>query len=973
MQRIIHTCFRLWLVFAPFAVLSQNCLERLDSAVSFSKYDKQEALLYAEQLITDLDSARCPAELGYAEAYNNLGLIYLGFSQYEKAIGAIKKSLQLKLEKYDSLSTELIDICLNLSSAYQYARLYSEAEIYLQWAISAVKSNYTESDRRYLEALYRSALFNRDVGNYDKSRWDFETTLSIVERHFSLNDSIRGSLLTEYGTLLRLTGEYAETEQVLERAINLLRGKYELLHLRAVDRLAALKLDNGEFSESENHLLSNLQLKKEDYPEDSLIMIETLNNLAILYFKINDLESAEKYYNELYRYARGQPQIQPYVANNMGAIYLKKGDYKRAETYFQSSVDDLRQLYGGIHPDYANALSNLANTHKGLMDLNGALNLYMRVLDLDNVIYGPDNQRYATTLNNIALVYQLMGYYDLTEKLLTQSLAIRKARLGEKHPLYAKNLNDLGVYYLSKKDTLQALIHFDKALEAEIHHMQTVFPVLTDTQRQLFFEDTRFNLERFASLCFSERFFNSTWVEKAFDYYLNTKSVLFYAADKMRQVMLQSEDAAIKNTFIKWRDMKYLLAESYLLSSADLESRGIDIGLLEEECNALEKKLALLSSAFSSQNELSFYTWRDLAQNLEDQSVLVEMIEFRNYLVKEGDFGAVQGFEDRSRYVAFVLEAKGQELKRMRFSSSAELEDQFNFYRNSLKFGMSDAHSYEVFWKEIDGLLLGKKKVYYAPDGIFHKLNPAVFYDAAAGQYVADKYKLVYITSGKDFMQGRNAGNSSQPTAAIFGNPDFSKLNLPAPLNPLPEAEREADEITAILEKNKWQVTDYYFLDATEGNLKAREDPGILHLATHGYFDDDSNSKNSLLHSGVYLSKEKGTPEDGILTAYEAMNLKLDQTRLVVLSACETGLGTIKNGEGVFGLQRAFLVAGAGNLIISLVKVNDSATKNFMNMFYSELMKTQSIEESFFSARASFKDQYTDPYTWGAFILVSKH
>ncbi|MEQ8809254.1 MAG: CHAT domain-containing protein, partial [Imperialibacter sp.] len=202
--------------------------------------------------------------------------------------------------------------------------------------------------------------------------------------------------------------------------------------------------------------------------------------------------------------------------------------------------------------------------------------------------------------------------------------------------------------------------------------------------------------------------------------------------------------------------------------------------------------------------------------------------------------------------------------------------------------------------------------------------------------------------------------------------PDFSSLNLTEPLNALPEAEREADDVTEILQGGKWKVSDFYYLNATESNLKLSQDPGILHLATHGYFEEDSKRQSALLNSGVYLARDKSTQEDGILTAYEAMNLKLDQTRLVVLSACETALGTVKNGEGVYGLQRAFLVAGASNLIISLVKVNDTATKNFMNMFYSEFVKEHSIEDSFFTARQRFKEQYPDPFTWGAFILVAK-
>jgi len=102
------------------------------------------------------------------------------------------------------------------------------------------------------------------------------------------------------------------------------------------------------------------------------------------------------------------------------------------------------------------------------------------------------------------------------------------------------------------------------------------------------------------------------------------------------------------------------------------------------------------------------------------------------------------------------------------------------------------------------------------------------------------------------------------------------------------------------------------------------------------------------------------------------MNLVLDETNLVVLAACETGLGTIQNGEGVFGLQRAFLVAGAKNVLISLVKINDNAARTFMNLYYEQLKELQDAQKAFFAARTAFKKMENDPYNWGAYILVSK-
>jgi CHAT domain-containing protein len=260
------------------------------------------------------------------------------------------------------------------------------------------------------------------------------------------------------------------------------------------------------------------------------------------------------------------------------------------------------------------------------------------------------------------------------------------------------------------------------------------------------------------------------------------------------------------------------------------------------------------------------------------------------------------------------------------------------------------------------------------------------------------------VTNTRDILQTPAAASSK--TAEIFSYPDFGTApaepdaegtRMPGfpELKDLPGTKTESDSIKKILHTQLWKVSDHLQKDASEKAIKKVSSPQVLHIATHGFFLKDVKDsmgkvygiesaiakENPLLRSGVILAgaaamaKERFVSvekEDGILTAYEAAGLDLSGTDLVVLSACETGLGEMLNGQGVYGLQRAFFVAGARSLIMSLWKVDDKATQELMVAFYREWLADPKAgkQKALKAAQLTLKAKYSSPYYWGAFVVL---
>ncbi|HYC85756.1 MAG TPA: CHAT domain-containing protein [Chryseosolibacter sp.] len=376
-----------------------------------------------------------------------------------------------------------------------------------------------------------------------------------------------------------------------------------------------------------------------------------------------------------------------------------------------------------------------------------------------------------------------------------------------------------------------------------------------------------------------------------------------------------------------------------------------------------------------------------------------------------------RSYPKKVRYVALAVTPDAQSPRYVTIENGDDLETKYaKFYRNAMQLRLEDPHSYKIFWQPVQEILgAATKRVYFSPDGVYNTINPATLHNPGTKRFVLDDTELVLVSNTADIL--RPATPSPSRKAVLFGFPDYTGASTPAGTEPsefmllkndsarrfftgdniteLPGTRVEVNAIESLL-KPGMEVMKYMSAEASEEKIKEIAAPKLVHIATHGFFLDDISentrdgrsvtgiasatlAENPLLRSGLLLAgagktitegRRNSQSEDGVLTAYEALNLNLHQTDMVVLSACETGLGQIQTGEGVYGLQRAFRAAGAQSVLMSLWKVDDEATQQLMTGFYAEWLATGNRQTAFRQAQLKLRNQFSHPYFWGAFVMM---
>lgn len=733
------------------------------------------------------------------------------------------------------------------------------------------------------------------------------------------------------------------------------------------------------------------ETRKIDSALNNLVGLSSTNrNIGLAYHDLGDFKNSEKYYllSLVQKKALKQPKSIAKSYNNLGVMYREMGQLDQAMKMYENALRIRDSL--GISPDQAESYHNMGALNFHLGNWEEALEWHYRSLKIRKEL-NDDSEGALSYLEIARTQYEL----DSVQAALVN---LKKAiELGERTRYNTLTKRAYSLYYQflrkqNKIDDAEKVIK--KVLELRNRDIKINLLVLPEQKKELYLETMQEDFNQFYEFVNVYHKEYPELVQLAFNMAVQTKGLLLKSSTAMRQRVLNSGDSSLIADYEEWIALKRNIAKVYAL--------GGETYTLEEEAGQKEK--ALIKKSAQLKNDLSFenLNWKLVQANLDKKEAAVEFIQFED-------------LEQKSHYAAIILTKKKTPEYVYLFESST-LEDRIgDFPGNNLKYiqqlydQQAENNLYDIIWSPLEPYLRKVDKIFIAPVGLLHKVS----FSALRGGddqsiFLCQEYDIEYkyntstintATASSDF--------STIKSSLLMGGVNYSLDDASGPWDYLEGTAKEVQSIKDILEKEKIATTLLTQNNATEGRFKSQlEGNQVAHIATHGFFFPDPElvesdfevesidsinfrgvsqelekvsiveNNNPMVRSGLVfangnngLHNQLGWEEDGLLTAQEIVELNLQNLQLIVLSACETGLGDIKGSEGVYGLQRAFKMAGAQQLIISLWQVPDQETSEFMIYFYEQLTEVKEVKKAFRSTQLHMSEKY-DPYYWAAFVLI---
>lgn len=942
-----------------------------------------------------------------------------GNSDFERAFDYQCLAVRIFIDSLGGNYYETIEAA-NLWAIYSYRcnRIDYATQIGLD-VIKLYKTYFSETDANYGNYCMNYARYCEAAGNYTEA-------IEYSKKHIEICEKLEGTNSNSYieelcnqcndycflynrskaNMKFELARNYIDSAGMIVDLLNLKTiGAYNIYNNRA---LSAAMFDDAESAINYSRKAIEIAKCLEGEAGRQCYFTEIVS-LAGYYAGIGKDDEAIEILEKAKEIDKNKDRVYVCLLHNLALSYNNLGKFQKGLEFSEQAVKLSEEL---AIPDTSIHLAAL----EGLLWALCRTNSYDKAIPYINKGYDLIKYNANTKLFNIELdkvvrwqriscdAFFLNGYSEEGIKIMTQTLPLLSKFGGSDNGLYISMKLELVEFYYRAGDFAKVEENAQDVFNLLTNYVRARFSTMTAQERNNFWHKSTDAYSNFCNLSlpyYALKNNSETSLAIAYDALLFAKGLTLNAEIEIQNLIEKNGDKLLTERYQQLRANRTLLDQLY---QVEPNRRMINTDSLRAVVEQQEKAIVASSKELGDYTRNLSITWKDVQNNLTAKDIAIEFADFYD--------------DNQHVYVALILKKGMKTPGLVKLFTDKELKNVYlsDYYKTP--------KVTNLVWQPMQQYLNGVENVYFSPVGALHTIGIEYLPDEN-GEIFAQKYNAYRLSSTRELALPK--ADNQNLLASVYGGIiyDFSKgdwddlrsykdeivaefRDLPdltdetkrAGLSFLQGAKVESEVVSGILHNGNYKVSESSDVYATEESFKKLSGSGIkiLHIATHGFYEpenkkraessnilltNDKTSKEdrSLSRSGLFLAgaasaldpnKRKDIPDgvdDGILTAKEISRLDFNGLDLVVLSACQTGLGDVTS-DGVFGLQRGFKKAGAQTIVMSLWSVSDEATKDLMTEFYNNMMAGKSKREAFVLSQTKLRQKYPDPQKWAAFIMV---
>ncbi|MCP4661833.1 MAG: CHAT domain-containing protein [bacterium] len=1001
----------------------------LDAAVAM--LIRRQQLTEAESLLLDA-LERETAERGedhrrVADLHERLGNVYNQLQREDSARRHFEKALEIREKLLGSHHHGLWGLLENLASFHLSAARLAEVEPYYRRLLAITERFYEPGSIHQVLAETLIANYHIQRGRLEASAGHYQKALDSLEpidgRHRMVAHRIRINLAITHW----FSGRFDEAERLLLRVSEdpAMAGTTE--RSRSTLILAVLFQMRGRYGEAESLLLEVKAILERDGATSSLPYAQYLVTLGDLYLETARFQQAEESSRRALAVARaglspGNPALRGYLEGRANVL-AEIGRSVEAETLY-AELEALEQALDPDYPRIAGYYFDRASRYQRQGRFEEAEAVYQQVIrKLEGSEWG--TPLYADTLHQLGLLDARLDRLSKAEQKLRKALATRHKTLGPRHPDVALVSDHLAALLARQGRHAEAHELTVAAVAVQAASREQVFSLLGESQKLALVRTQEAAIHRLVSQAAQHLATEPSTVTETLDAWLGWKSAVLEAHGRHLDALAEAENPEIRQAWTTFQEVRREIAGVWLVAHGALANQELEnrLAVLRQRQETLEAELSRLSREFALDRRSAQADSKRIAGALPPAAAYLDFAR-----IAEHDF--LTGERHDPRYVLFVLTAgDNPSVKLIDLGAATAVDRAVEEYLARIR-EQAPAGTLQELARSLYDLLLApaaaaladRSDLRISPDGTLHLL-PFEALRTPDGEVLIESLRVSYLASGRDLLR-RDPPADRSGVAVVMADPDYdlggaerrqriADLGMEAGalrggvsrdlrgmhFQRLPGAREEGTAVGRILRRElNMEVASYTGDRALEEVLLAVRSPRVLHLATHGFFLRDAadardaggergaadlffpprsspaDAESPLLRSGIALAGANTAiaegRHEGLVSAAKVIGLDVRGADLVVLSACDTARGDIRNGEGVFGLQRAFMYAGARTLVMTRWQVDDDTAKEVMTEFYRLWSTGLTKAEALRQAKRKLRAEHPHPYHWAAPFLV---